>query len=249
MSITLKRGLALVAATLVTVGAVAVFPTIVGADDHQSLTVTPSTITVGQSTEFIATGCADDYDPDEFRVVFFINGEYSGNVFTEDDGTAVISIGPFWPGEEGVYEIDALCFWNPENVLVFDYDDTTLTVLPPSLTVTPSTITVGQSAEFVATGCVGEEIETEYLWVMFYIDGEFYDLVPTEEGTATVSYGPAEDVGGYDIDATCYIVDGGEIIDSLFDYGPATLTVVDVPPPTTTTTGPAAVKSTLTFTG
>ncbi len=251
MSITLKRGLALVA-TLATVGAVAVFPTIVGAEDH-SLTVTPSTITVGESADFIATGCVDEVTPqDDLTVVFYIDGEFYGFEFTDGFGTATTSLDPVGVEDVGEYVITARCrVYGGE--FLFDYDPATLTVTPPPLTVTPSTIEVGQSTDFIATGCASEDIETESLVVEFYIDGEFFEEVWIEEGgTATIPFGPADlgDVGEYEIGATCIYFISEEGWFEVFDYDPATLTVVDVSPTTTTTTtAPAAAKSTLTFTG
>ncbi len=135
---------ALALAILTAVGAIVVFPAIVSADGH-TLTVTPSTIAVGESAEFVATGCvAEGIPQEELVVIFFINGDFWDGEFTDEDGTAVTSIGPAGEEDVGVYEISAFCGWDPEEEIMFFYDPTPLTILdvhPTPPTTTPPTTT------------------------------------------------------------------------------------------------------------
>lgn len=122
----------------------------------------------------------------------------------------------------------------------------------PTLTVTPSTIQVGQSADIVATGCVGETDQSN-LFVVFSSSeggpGESEQVATDETGTATWNTGNAPEgaQGTYTILATC-VLDDGETTQDLFEYDPATLTVVSqattttTAAPSTTTTAPAAAR-------
>ncbi len=140
-----------------------------------------------------------------------------------------------------------------------------VTILPadaqvtPTLTISPSTITVGQSADVIATGCVAEADQADLYVVFGSNEGGpgGTDPQPTDaEGTATFNTGPAPEgaEGTYQITAQC-VFDNGEGFDVVFTYDPAVLTVVAATPPTSepTTTTTAQVADVVTvapaFTG
>ncbi len=114
------------------------------------------------------------------------------------------------------------------------------------LTVSPSTITVGQSADLIATGCVADADQAD-LYVVFGSDEGGpggTDPQPTDaEGTATFNTGPAPEgaEGTYVITAQC-VFDNGEGFDVLFSYDPAELTVVGATPTTSEAPTTTAVE-------
>jgi hypothetical protein len=134
--------------------------------------------------------------------------------------------------------------------------------ITPTLTVTPSTIAVGESADIVATGCVVEDTPQSDLFVVFDSSeggpGDSGPIPTDEDGTATWNTGnaPEGSEGTYQIGATC-LFDDGEVQDAVFEYDPASLTVAGAPETTTTTGAPtttapaAAAAATVTpaFTG
>jgi hypothetical protein len=123
----------------------------------------------------------------------------------------------------------------------------------PTLSITPETITVGQSATLLATGCVAEGVAQEDLFVVFSA-GEGGNPIPTDEtGSASFDTGPApvEAIGSYTVTADCVLDDGVEDPEVLFTYEQSpVLTVVAAAPTTTststtmapTTTAPAAAS-------
>ncbi len=133
MRITPKRGLAAAAGLLAVAGAIVVLPGTAGAQAEPTLTVTPSTIQVGESADFIATGCTDSEIPQEQLKVFFtFLDAVSDPVDTDVDGTAVLNTGEAPEAVAGQsFTVSATCtnvIDENQSEVLFEYDPVVLTV-------------------------------------------------------------------------------------------------------------------------
>ena len=170
-----------------------------------SLTISPSSVTVGQSVTITATATYANGTPGSgFKIDFTVNGNMIGSASTNDSGVASVS---FTPQSAGNYTVTAYLDADQSVSASASFTVSSLTAPTPqypsqlSLSVSPSSATVGQSVTAIATATYANGTPGSGYKVDFAVNGNTIGSATTNsQGVADISFTP-EAAGNYTVTA------------------------------------------------